>query len=56
MRRRSESDKKLQTHFDNELRRVQEKLTNQMNEWQSNMKTTLDGVCKTLTETQKAFK
>ena len=56
VRRRSEADKKLQGHLDSELRRLQERLADEMREWQETMKASVDGLAKDVLSVQKSLR
>ena len=56
VRRRAEADKKLQTHFDNEIMRLQERLYSQVSEWQESMKASMDALAKNVQVVRQSLK
>jgi ketosteroid isomerase-like protein len=50
IKRRAESDKQLQSHFEGELKMLSDRLTLQMGELQSAVKSSLDGLSRSLAD------
>ncbi|GMH41961.1 hypothetical protein BSKO_09880 [Bryopsis sp. KO-2023] len=56
VRRRAESDKKLQGHFEGEVRRLQDRVCLQINEWQESFKTNIEGLGREIQDMQRMLK